>query len=177
MARPAPRVAPATTATWGHFTLGTNNDFINGALRCARNVIVEVNENMPRVHGDAFLHIRDVTAVVENHIPLPPVVRVSGGAEDKKIADLIAAKLRLSARERQIVQAVINDEKELAIAWHLGISRHTVHTYLQRIYQKLDVASRVQLVVHILSEYIKLQATPANPSTRHDSEPASPPKR
>ena len=74
----------------GHFTLGTNNDFISAALRCARQVIVEVNEYMPRVHGDALLHIRDVTAVVENHIPLPPVVRVPGGPIDEKIANLIA---------------------------------------------------------------------------------------
>ncbi len=74
----------------GHFTLGTNNDFISTALRCAREVIVEVNENMPRVHGDALLHIGAVTAVVENHIPLPPVKRVRGGPEDEKIAQLIA---------------------------------------------------------------------------------------
>jgi itaconate CoA-transferase len=74
----------------GHFTLGTNNDFISAALRSARAVIVEVNENMPRVHGDALVHIRDVSAVVENHIPLPPVERVPGGPIDEKIAELIA---------------------------------------------------------------------------------------
>ena len=91
--------------------------------------------------------------------------------------DLIASKLRLSAREQQIVQAVINDEKELAIAGHLGISPHTVHTYLQRIYHKLEVASRVELVVRVFSEHISLQATPANPSAPHDSGLASPSKR
>ncbi|NQZ98315.1 MAG: acetyl-CoA hydrolase/transferase family protein [Myxococcales bacterium] len=74
----------------GHFTLGTNNDFISAALRCARQVVVEVNEHMPSAHGDALLHIRDVSAVVENHVPLPPVQRVVGGPVDEKIAGLIA---------------------------------------------------------------------------------------
>ncbi|MGE4650658.1 MAG: acetyl-CoA hydrolase/transferase C-terminal domain-containing protein [Myxococcota bacterium] len=74
----------------GHFSLGTNNDFINGALRSAKQVIVEVNENMPRVHGDAHVHLSEVSAIVENHVPLPPVEHVPGGPEDEKIAARIA---------------------------------------------------------------------------------------
>lgn len=74
----------------GHFTLGTNNDFINAAIRSARQVIVEVNDRMPRVHGDALLHLRDVDAVVENHVPLPPVERVLGTPVDERIAARIA---------------------------------------------------------------------------------------
>ncbi|MFP8877022.1 MAG: acetyl-CoA hydrolase/transferase C-terminal domain-containing protein, partial [Myxococcota bacterium] len=62
----------------------------NGALRSAKQVIVEVNENMPRVHGDAHIHIREVSAIVENHVPLPPVEHVPGGPEDEKIAARIA---------------------------------------------------------------------------------------
>ena len=81
-------VSPMNDA--GYFTLGTNNDFIGASLRCARQVMVEVNENMPRVYGDALLHISEVDAVVENHIPLPPVERVTGGPVDEKIAQIIA---------------------------------------------------------------------------------------
>jgi itaconate CoA-transferase len=74
----------------GYFTLGTNNDFIGASVRCARQVVVEVNENMPRVHGDARVHISEVDAVVENHIALPPVERIEGGPVDAKIAAIIA---------------------------------------------------------------------------------------
>ncbi len=74
----------------GNFTFGTNNDFITTAAHCARRVILEVNQNMPRVHGDASIHIRDVNAVVENHVPLPPIRRVPPEPDDERIARRIA---------------------------------------------------------------------------------------
>ena len=40
-----------------------------------------------------------------------------------------------------------------AIALELGISQHTVHTYLSRLYRKLGVTSRVQLVLSVLDEF------------------------
>ena len=107
-----------------------------------------------------------------------PPVRPSGQTLFPPAAwDLIVSKLRLSAREQQIVLHVIDDQKERAIARHLKISPHTVHTYLQRLYHKLDVASRVELVVRVFSEHPNLQATPANPPAQNDSGIASPPKR
>lgn len=55
----------------GYFTLGCGNDYSSGVLRAARQVIVEVNENMPRVFGQgAQVHVDDVDAIVENHRPL-----------------------------------------------------------------------------------------------------------
>ncbi len=108
----------------GHFTLGTNNDFISAALRCAREVIVEVNENMPRVHGDALLHIRDVNAVVENHVPLPPVARVPGGPEDEKIAQLIA-ELVPDGATIQVGAGVLPGVVCAALSGHRDLGIHT----------------------------------------------------
>ncbi len=108
----------------GYFTLGTNNDFISGALDCAKQVIVEVNENMPHVHGDAFLHIRDVDAVVENHVPLPPVVRVPGGPEDKTIADRIA-ELVPDGATIQVGSGVLPGMVCKALAGHRDLGIHT----------------------------------------------------
>ena len=77
----------------------------------------------------------------------------------------IADSLRLSPRELQIIQGVFDDSKELAIARQLEISPHTVHTYLERIYRKLDVNSRVQVVLRVVVEHMELsssaQASPA----------------
>jgi itaconate CoA-transferase len=58
----------------GFFTFGVANDFISTAARCAKRLIVEVNEYMPRVHGNSRIHISQVANVVENHTPLlePP---------------------------------------------------------------------------------------------------------
>ncbi len=108
----------------GYFTLGTNNDFINGALRSARKIIVEVNENMPRVHGDAFLHISDVSAVVENHIPLPPVARVEGGPEDETIAARIA-ELVPNGATLQVGSGVLPGMVCKALANHKNLGIHT----------------------------------------------------
>ena len=52
----------------------------------------------------------------------------------------------MSQRELEIAQAVFDDLSEGEIAEALGISTHTVHTYLKRLYQKLGAKSRVELV-------------------------------
>ena len=62
--------------------------------------------------------------------------------------------LRLSPREMQIVQGVFGDRKEETIAGELGISPHTVNTYFQRVYAKLGVSSRPQLIVRVMAEYL-----------------------
>ena len=61
--------------------------------------------------------------------------------------------LGLSPREVQIVRAVLNDDKQETIAANLGISPFTVNTYFQRLYLKLQVGSRPQLIVRVLSAY------------------------
>jgi DNA-binding CsgD family transcriptional regulator len=69
----------------------------------------------------------------------------------------IFARLELSQRETQIVALILHDEPEVLIAAELGISSHTVHTHLERIYRKLRVSSRCQLVLRIFREYVKLE--------------------
>lgn len=66
----------------------------------------------------------------------------------------LKASLRLSCRELQITRAIFDDKKELAIASDLHISPHTVNTYLQRLYGKLGVNSRAQLIVRIVAEHL-----------------------
>ena len=69
----------------------------------------------------------------------------------------IARSLRLSARETQIVKGIFDDLKDLGIAEQLQISPHTVHTYIQRIYQKLSVASRAELIIRVVADYLHSQ--------------------
>lgn len=63
----------------------------------------------------------------------------------------ITKLLGLSARERDIAAMIIDDATEGKIASGLGISRHTVHTYVNRLFQKTGVSSRRQLVVKLFS--------------------------
>ena len=69
--------------------------------------------------------------------------------------------LALSDRELQIVQGIFEDQKQESIAYHLGISPHSVNTYIQRIYSKLSIGSRPQLIVRVVSEYLGLVASDA----------------
>jgi itaconate CoA-transferase len=75
----------------GYFSLGTGNDYSSRVARTARQVIVEVNEHMPRVQGaGAQLHVSEVTAILENHIPLFELPVRAAAPEDEKIGRTIA---------------------------------------------------------------------------------------
>jgi len=50
---------------YGYMSLGVSVDVSLTAAHCARRVIVEINDQMPRTHGDTFLHVSRVDAFVE----------------------------------------------------------------------------------------------------------------
>lgn len=81
-----------------------------------------------------------------------------GGREVLTVSQWTAVglSLRLSPRELQIVQAVFDDLKEAAIADDLGISAHTVHTHLERLYRKVGARGRTTMAVRIFAEHLRL---------------------
>jgi len=54
----------------GYMSLGISVDVVRGAIANADLVIAQVNKNMPRVHGDTFIHIEDVDFVIPHDEPL-----------------------------------------------------------------------------------------------------------
>ena len=48
----------------GYVSLGISVDIVKAAVDNASIVIAQVNANMPRVHGDTFIHIRDIDFIV-----------------------------------------------------------------------------------------------------------------
>jgi DNA-binding NarL/FixJ family response regulator len=68
----------------------------------------------------------------------------------------LAALLGLSPRECGVVRAVFDGDSEKRIAERIGLSPHTVHTYLWRIYRKLQVQSREELLVRVFAEFRSL---------------------
>ncbi|MCL5742627.1 MAG: 4-hydroxybutyrate CoA-transferase, partial [Acidobacteria bacterium] len=56
---------------YGYMSLGPSIDTSLTAAHCARQVIVEINDQMPRTMGDSFLHVNRVDAFVETSHPLP----------------------------------------------------------------------------------------------------------
>jgi DNA-binding NarL/FixJ family response regulator len=68
----------------------------------------------------------------------------------------LAGSLGWSHRESQIVPELFDDRKETAIAARLGISRHTVHTHIERLYRKMGITSRVELARRVFLEYMRV---------------------
>jgi itaconate CoA-transferase len=76
----------------GYFSFGTGNDYSTKVARAGKRLIVEVNENMPRVMGaGAALHISEVDAIVENHVPLLELPIRAPTHEDEVIGRTIAS--------------------------------------------------------------------------------------
>src|SRR6202042_3534649 len=76
----------------GYFSLGTGNDYSTKVARAAKRLIVEVNENMPRVSGaGAELHVSEVDAIVENNVPLLELPIRTPTPEDQVIGRTIAS--------------------------------------------------------------------------------------
>jgi acyl-CoA hydrolase len=54
----------------GYMSLGVSVDITKAAVESASTVICQVNSRMPRVHGDSFIHIRDVDLILPFDEPI-----------------------------------------------------------------------------------------------------------
>jgi DNA-binding NarL/FixJ family response regulator len=73
---------------------------------------------------------------------------------------------RLTQRERDVVRLVADGMRNQEIALKLGLSEHTVRNYLIRIFDKLGISSRVELVLYALSGAEDIENVPAASAAR-----------
>lgn len=66
----------------------------------------------------------------------------------------LADAMELSPRALQIVSRLLTNATEAEISADLGISPHTVHAHVERVYRKLNVRSRVDLTVRVVSQFL-----------------------
>lgn len=57
----------------GYCTLGTSVDIAKAAVETASHIVALVNPKMPRTHGDGFLHVSKINALVWEDVDLPEV--------------------------------------------------------------------------------------------------------
>ena len=69
--------------------------------------------------------------------------------------DAICAELGLSPREIQVGRAILANMPDSRIAATLGISVHTVHTHLERMYRKLKCNNRYQVALVFFAAFVR----------------------
>jgi acyl-CoA hydrolase len=106
----------------GYCSFGVGVDTTLTAAKCARYVIAQVNNYMPRTYGDSFIHVSDIDAVVESSRPLcelkKPVVTDLHVAIARNVAGLIEDGAVLQTGIGGIPDAVLPflaDRKDLGI--------------------------------------------------------------
>jgi len=106
----------------GFCSFGVGVDTTLTAAKCARYVIAQVNNYMPRTYGDSYIHVSDINAVVESSRPLceykQPVVTDMHVMIARRVAGLIEDGAVLQTGIGGIPDAVLSllmDRKDLGI--------------------------------------------------------------
>lgn len=108
----------------GCFSLGTDADYALAVARSGARLIVEVNPAMPYVHGDCMIHVSDVTALIENDVPLCQVPALPRNATDDAIGAIIADMVEDGACLQMGIGAV-PDAVCAALMGHKHLGIHT----------------------------------------------------
>ncbi len=74
----------------GFVSLGVEVLASKAAVDCAKIVVAQVNDQMPRTLGDTFIHISKINKIVEVSEPLPELQRQPSTEIEKQIANYIA---------------------------------------------------------------------------------------
>lgn len=66
----------------------------------------------------------------------------------------VMRSLDLSDRQLEVVQCVFDGLDEPSIAEKLDVSAHTIHAHLNRLYKKICVKSRCEVIVRVFLAYV-----------------------
>ncbi|HWN87979.1 MAG TPA: acetyl-CoA hydrolase/transferase C-terminal domain-containing protein [Chitinophagaceae bacterium] len=107
----------------GYCSLGTSVDIAKAAVETAKIIIAHVNPRMPRTHGDGFLNVKKINALVWHESELPEVDYSSKANAaiiriGKNVASLIedgaTLQMGIGSIPDQVLQN-LNDHKNLGI--------------------------------------------------------------
>ncbi len=74
----------------GYFSLGVSTDIVKAAADSGRFIIAEVNEQMPRVLGDCFIHEKNIDILVPTDVPILEAPQGKPNAISQRIGRYIA---------------------------------------------------------------------------------------
>ncbi len=91
--------------------------------------------------GQVWANSNDLQAILQALVNAAPLRKVN--AQGLSL---------LAKREKDVVRLLADGLTNREIAIQLGLSEHTVSNYLFRIYNKLGISTRVELVLYVLSQ-------------------------
>ncbi len=106
----------------GYFTCSLSVAYTMAALKKAKKVVVQVNENCPRTHGDCHIHISEVDFILESTDPVvelavPPVTEIEelvGGYISELIENGSTLQLGIGGIPNAVCKALLQ-KKDLGI--------------------------------------------------------------
>lgn len=106
----------------GYCSFGVSNDYTMPAAKNAKIVLAEVNRQMPRTHGESFIHVSDIDFIVETDHPIielaPPKIGEVEKAIGRNCAELVEDGSTLQLGIGAIPDAVLlflKEKKDLGI--------------------------------------------------------------
>jgi acyl-CoA hydrolase/GNAT superfamily N-acetyltransferase len=78
----------------GYMSLGVSVDIVKAATEKAALVIAQVNGSMPRVHGDGFIHVKEVNFIIPYDEPILEYVSEADSATAQQIGRYVSRLVR-----------------------------------------------------------------------------------
>ena len=110
----------------GYFSFGPCNGYLSVMATLCKTLIVEVNENMPFVYGDALIHISDIEMIVENTVPLLELTPLQPNPLDPVIGKIVADYIP----DRAVIQLGIGTLPNAIAPYLSGHKDLGIHTEL-----------------------------------------------
>jgi acyl-CoA hydrolase/GNAT superfamily N-acetyltransferase len=108
----------------GYVSLGVAVDIVRAAVDTADLVLAEVNPNMPRTHGDSFLHVSRIDRLVPVETPLLELASEPPGEVEQAIGRHIATLIPNGATIQTGIGS-IPDAVLASLAGHQDLGVHT----------------------------------------------------
>ncbi|HTV19249.1 MAG TPA: GNAT family N-acetyltransferase, partial [Polyangiaceae bacterium] len=108
----------------GYVSLGVSVDVVRAAVDSADLVLAEINPRMPRTHGDSFLHVSRIHAMVPVDEPLLELASPAPGEIERAIGEHVA-RLVPDGATLQAGIGGIPDAVLTALSRHRNLGVHT----------------------------------------------------
>ncbi|MFD2144015.1 acetyl-CoA hydrolase/transferase family protein [Mucilaginibacter antarcticus] len=109
----------------GYCSLGTSVDVARAAVQMAKHIIAQVNPLMPRTHGDGYVHISQINALVWHSAELPEVDYSTDVSDAVKKIGYNVASLIEDGATLQLGIGSIPDQVLFNLTTHKNLGLHT----------------------------------------------------